>query len=95
MNAEILDELSAQCDEFLIHGVDVEGKASGVEKDLVRLLAEWGKRSMTYAGGIGSLEELQEFADLSRGKLDYTIGSALDLFGGTIPYRKIVEESRI
>ena len=95
VNAEILDELSAQCDEFLIHGVDVEGKASGVEKDLVRLLAEWGKRSMTYAGGIGSLEELQEFADLSRGKLDYTIGSALDLFGGTIPYRKIVEESRI
>ena len=92
VNAEILDELSAQCDEFLIHGVDVEGKASGVEKDLVRLLAEWGKRSMTYAGGIGSLEELQEFADLSRGKLDYTIGSALDLFGGTIPYRKIVEE---
>ena len=95
VNAEILDELSAQCDEFLIHGVDVEGKASGVEKDLVRLLTEWGKRSMTYAGGIGSLEELQEFADLSRGKLDYTIGSALDLFGGTIPYRKIVEESRI
>ena len=95
VNAEILDELSAQCDEFLIHGVDVEGKASGVEKDLVRLLAEWGKRSMTYAGGIGSLEELQEFADLSRGKLDYTIGSALDLFGGTIPYRKIVEESGI
>ena len=95
VNAEILDELSAQCDEFLIHGVDVEGKASGVEKDLVRLLAEWGKRNMTYAGGIGSLEELQEFEDLSRGKLDYTIGSALDLFGGTIPYRKIVEESRI
>ena len=68
MNAEILDELSAQCDEFLIHGVDVEGKASGVEKDLVRLLAEWGKRSMTYAGGIGSLEELQEFAESEPGE---------------------------
>ena len=50
---------------------------------------------MTYAGGIGSLEELQEFADLSRGKLEYTIGSAMVLIGRTIPYQKIVEESRI
>ena len=86
---ELLTKLSAYCDEFLIHGVDVEGKASGVEKDLVRLLASWNGLPITYAGGIGSMEDLQEFERISEGKLDFTIGSALDLFGGKIPYDEI------
>ena len=83
---QLLDELSQYCDEFLIHGVEVEGKSSGVELELVKLLARWNKLPITYAGGIGSLDDLKQFELASEGKLDFTIGSALDLFGGTIPY---------
>lgn len=87
LEAGTLDQLADGCDEFLIHGVDVEGKSSGVEEDLVRLLAEWNGTDMTYAGGIGSKADLERFCQISGGKLDFTIGSALDLFGGPIPYQ--------
>ena len=86
VSSRLLDELAEYCDEFLVHGVDVEGKSSGVELELVKLLADWNKISITYAGGIGSMEDLKEFEKVSGGKLDVTIGSALDLFGGKIPY---------
>ncbi|MFI3171981.1 MAG: phosphoribosylformimino-5-aminoimidazole carboxamide ribotide isomerase [Eubacteriales bacterium] len=86
-----LDELAMYCDEFLIHGVDVEGKSSGVEEELVEMLAKWNKIPITYAGGIGSMEYLMKFREISHEKLDYTIGSALDLFGGTISYEGIVK----
>ena len=69
-----------------MHGVDVEGKSSGVELELVKLLADWNQLPITYAGGIGSMEDLKEFREVSEGKLDFTIGSALDLFGGSISY---------
>ena len=88
---EVLEELSGWCDEFLVHGVDVEGKASGTEEELVRMLAAWNGLPITYAGGIGSMEDLREFARISGEKLDYTIGSALDLFGGKIPYAELTE----
>ena len=89
LSEQVLDELADYCDEFLIHGVDVEGKRSGCEDRLIKLLADWGKKPMTYAGGIGSLEELERFKKLTGGVLDFTIGSALDLFGGTVPYAQI------
>lgn len=82
--------LSNHCDEFLIHGVDVEGKSAGMDRELVSFLKEFDKRPITYAGGIGSLEDLSEFASLSQGKLDFTIGSALDIFGGKIPYKILI-----
>ena len=85
----MLDELAGSCGEFLIHGVDVEGKSSGMETDLVRLLGSWEGIPVTYAGGIGSLEDLEQFRQVSGGKLDFTIGSALDLFGGKIPYETV------
>ncbi len=85
-----LQMLSQYCAEFLVHGVDVEGKASGIEEDLVRLLASWGKIPITYAGGIGTMEHLQCMKTLGRDRLDVTIGSALDLFGGTLPYRDVL-----
>ena len=85
----MLDELADSCDEFLVHGVDVEGKSSGMETELVELLAGWEGVPVTYAGGIGSMEDLENFRRVSREKLDFTIGSALDLFGGDIPYEKL------
>lgn len=86
ISKEILERFSRYCDEVLVHGVDVEGKSSGVELELVKLLAEWNGIPITYAGGIGSLEDLEEFQKACQGKLDFTIGSALDLFGGKVPY---------
>ena len=91
INKEILEQFAQYCDEFLIHGVDVEGKSSGVELDLVKLLADWNGIPITYAGGIGSMEDLEMFRDTSGGMLDFTIGSALDLFGGKIPYEKLIK----
>ena len=88
---EVMEELGSHCDEFLVHAVDVEGKANGIETELANLLSAYQKRPITYAGGIGSMEDLREFARISGEKLDYTIGSALDLFGGKIPYAELIE----
>lgn len=89
LTAEVLDDLSAYCDEFLIHGVDVEGKKSGMEEELSFMLGKWGKQPVTYAGGIASMEDLARFERITGGSVDFTIGSALDLFGGEIPYEKV------
>ena len=86
----LLEELASYCDEFLVHAVDVEGKASGVEEGVAALLGEWGKIPMTYAGGIGSLSDVKILERLGKGRLDVTVGSALDLFGGCIRYEDMV-----
>ena len=85
-SVETLEMLSEYCDEFLIHGVDVEGKSAGAPEELVSILASCEGRPITYAGGIGTLEDLERFRVQSGGKLDFTIGSALDLFGGKVAY---------
>ena len=87
---ELLTELSESCSEFLIHAVDVEGKASGIEQELVRMLGAWEGIPVTYAGGVGSMEDLRLLRELGRGRVDVTVGSALDLFGGCIPYQNVV-----
>lgn len=87
----LLQRLSAYCDEFLIHGVDVEGKGSGMEEGLVRLLSGWKESPITYAGGISSFADLERFYELSGGSLNVTIGSALDLFGGNLKYKEVLE----
>lgn len=87
---ELLTELSESCSEFLIHAVDVEGKASGIEQELVRMLGAWEGIPVTYAGGVGSMEDLGLLRELGRGRVDVTVGSALDLFGGCIPYQNVV-----
>ena len=91
VSLELLDRLSSYCDEFLIHAVDVEGKASGIETELVSMLGSWGKIPVTYAGGVGSFEDLYQLKELGRNRLNVTIGSALDLFGGTMNYEKVLE----
>lgn len=92
INEEVLDKLSDYCDEFLIHAVDVEGKNNGIEQELVRFLGKWSKIPITYAGGIKSLEDIEYLDTYSAGKLDFTIGSALDLFGGSLKYDRIAEK---
>lgn len=89
LTEEVLTELSSCCDEFLIHGVDVEGRCSGMEEELVHMLGAWSGIPVTYAGGISSLEDLDKFRRLSGGNIDFTIGSALDLFGGDLPYETV------
>ena len=90
LGTEILGRLSGYCDEFLVHGVDVEGKASGIEQELINILKQ-ADIPVTYAGGIGSMEDLEQIRRTGNGKVDFTIGSALDLFGGRIPYEVIKE----
>lgn len=91
VTAELLDTLSAYASEFLVHAVDVEGKASGIEEPLVQLLGDWGRIPITYAGGVGSFRDLEQLRRLGRGKLDVTIGSALDIFGGTMEYERVID----
>lgn len=86
-----MDELSVFCDEFLIHAVDVEGKASGIETELAELLGNWTGLPITYAGGVRNQEDLTALKELGKNKLDVTIGSALDLFGGTLSYNEVLE----
>ncbi len=91
---ETLDNLAQYCDEFLIHAADVEGKCQGIEEDLVKLLDSWNGKTITYAGGVGSYEDLQSLKDLSHNKINVTIGSALDLFGGKLEFDKVLEICR-
>ena len=91
LSKSVLDDLASYCDEFLVHGVDVEGLCAGVDLDLVKKLAEWSPVPVTYAGGARSLEDLQLVHEASGGKVDLTIGSALDIFGGKgITYQSAV-----
>ncbi|MDX1320510.1 MAG: phosphoribosylformimino-5-aminoimidazole carboxamide ribotide isomerase [Oceanospirillum sp.] len=83
VNEQTLQQLSSHCAEFLIHAADVEGLQAGIDEDLVRLLGEACPIPVTYAGGARSLEDLKRVDELSGGKVDLTIGSALDIFGGS------------
>lgn len=82
ISEKVLEDLSGFCDEFLVHAADVEGKCSGIEVELVELLGRWSPLPMTYAGGVSSLKDMELIRDRGVGKLDVTVGSALDIFGG-------------
>lgn len=83
VNAQTLAELSQHCAEFLIHAADVEGLQGGIDENLVTLLGQHCDIPVTYAGGARSLQDLELVKHLSSGKVDLTIGSALDIFGGS------------
>lgn len=92
---ETLKTLATSCDEFLIHAVDVEGLCQGVDLELVKRLGQWTPIPTTYAGGARSLEDLQQVAQASHGRVDLTIGSALDIFGGNgVRYEECVAFNR-
>ena len=82
VDADTLSQLAEHCDEFLIHGVDVEGLGQGIDKTLVRLIAKYSPIATTYAGGARSMNDLQLVTDLGEGRVHLTIGSALDILGG-------------
>lgn len=86
VDRETLELLAPYCSEFLIHAVDVEGKASGIEQELAAMLGSWNGIPITYAGGVGCREDVELLKVLGQDRLDVTIGSALDIFGGTIPF---------
>jgi phosphoribosylformimino-5-aminoimidazole carboxamide ribotide isomerase len=83
LSRETLVRLAAYCDEFLIHAADVEGLCHGIDSELVRKLGEWTPIPTTYAGGAKSLSDLEEVTRLGHGRIDLTVGSALDIFGGS------------
>jgi phosphoribosylformimino-5-aminoimidazole carboxamide ribotide isomerase len=82
LSGETLTKLAESCDEFLIHAADVEGLCRGIDVELVEKLADWTPIPTTYAGGASSLADLELVTRLGRGRIDLTIGSALDIFGG-------------
>ena len=94
LNEETLHELSGFCDEFLVHAVDVEGKANGIEEDVATLLGNACEIPATYAGGVHSFADLEKLKLLGKNRVDVTIGSALDLFGGNMSFEKVVLLSR-
>ena len=91
ISPEILKQLADHCDEFLIHGVDVEGKMEGIQAELIEILGKYSPIPVTYAGGVKALSDLDLVKEVGRNRVDLTIGSALDIFGGTVPYRSVVE----
>ncbi len=90
-----LDRLADSCAEFLIHAADVEGLCGGIDADLVRLLGRWAGRPLTYAGGIATPADIALLEELGSGRVDYTVGSALDIFGGRgLRYADLVARHR-
>lgn len=83
ISPEILAKLAENCAEFLVHAVDVEGLCRGIDPELVEKLGRWCSIPTTYAGGAKTLADLEETTRLSAGRVDLTIGSALDIFGGS------------
>lgn len=90
VNKQTIPFIEQYCDELLIHAVDVEGKRSGMQEDLIQDLAKWTSIPTTYAGGVRSIADLKKFKELSKGKLHVTIGSALNIFGGDLSYQDVI-----
>lgn len=86
----LLSEFENHCDEFLIHGVDVEGKAQGIDQELVEILAKYEGNPVTYAGGVRNFDDLRTLKIHGKDKIDVTIGSALDLFGGSMNFSEVL-----
>lgn len=91
LNRETINDLASYCDEFLVHGVDVEGMMQGIQTNLVELLGQYSPIPATYAGGASRFSDLDRVKTLGKNRVDLTIGSALDIFGGTISYNDVVK----
>lgn len=94
LNQDTLDQLASYCSEFLVHAVDVEGKSEGVEEELLGILGEWNKIPITYAGGIHTYDDISKIKLLGKKKINITIGSALNLFGGNLEFDRVIQTIR-
>lgn len=83
VDAALMDRLAPHCAEFLVHAVDVEGLCRGIESELAARLGQWQGCPITYAGGIRSMADIEAIDRLGNGRIDFTVGSALDIFGGS------------
>lgn len=92
LNAETLEQLGDSCGEFLVHAADVEGRQQGIEDPVAALLGEASPVPATYAGGIRNLEDIDLVRTLGKGRVDFTVGSALDIFGGALPFSSLAAE---
>ncbi|KAI3419564.1 1-(5-phosphoribosyl)-5-[(5-phosphoribosylamino)methylideneamino] imidazole-4-carboxamide isomerase [Psidium guajava] len=90
LDEKILEFLASYADEFLVHGVDVEGKKLGIDEELVGLLGKHSPIPVTYAGGVTVMEDLERIKLAGMGRVDVTVGSALDIFGGNLAYKDVV-----
>ena len=87
-----LETMAEWCCEYLVHAADVEGLCKGIDADLVELLGTWGGIPVTYAGGVANMNDLELVEERSGGKVDVTVGSALDIFGGSgVAYQSLLE----
>jgi len=91
INRENIARLEEYCDEFLVHAADVEGLKQGIDEQLVSVLAECCSIPVTYAGGVKDLSDVKKVFEKGQGRIDLTIGSALDIFGGSISYRELIK----
>lgn len=95
IDSATLNDLAKNCCEFLVHAVDVEGLCRGIDGELVGNLGRWSPIPVTYAGGANTLADLEETARLGQGRVGLTIGSALDIFGGSgVKYTDVLEFNR-
>ncbi|XP_038688572.1 1-(5-phosphoribosyl)-5-[(5-phosphoribosylamino)methylideneamino] imidazole-4-carboxamide isomerase, chloroplastic [Tripterygium wilfordii] len=90
LDQKVLEFLASYADEFLVHGVDVEGKKLGIDEELVALLGRYSPIPVTYAGGVTVMADLERIKDAGNGNVDVTVGSALDIFGGNLAYKDVV-----
>ncbi|MCR5251251.1 MAG: phosphoribosylformimino-5-aminoimidazole carboxamide ribotide isomerase [Lachnospiraceae bacterium] len=91
LDLSLLGELETYAAEYLIHAVDVEGKQSGIEAEVAKLLGSYRGLPVTYAGGVHSLEDIDTLRSLGGGRVNVTIGSALDLFGGYLKIEEVLK----
>ena len=90
INKNTLQMLSPFCGEFLVHAINNEGMKQGIDTNLVKILSQYTEKPIVYAGGIHTMEDIQAIEKISTGQLDFTVGSALDIYGGKMSYNKIV-----
>jgi phosphoribosylformimino-5-aminoimidazole carboxamide ribotide isomerase len=91
---DTMHSLARYCDEFLVHAADLEGKRSGIDSELVELLGKSSPLPVTYAGGARTINDLEIVRKRGAGRVDVTVGSALDIFGGKLAYKDILEWHR-
>ncbi len=91
LSVDLLKELEAYAAEYLVHAADVEGKVSGIEPDVLRIISGYDGVPLTYAGGVRGMEDLMVIRNLGRGRVNVTVGSALDLFGGNMSFEEILK----